>query len=320
MSGLEPKEELCTLTKHEKLHLWTQYKLPTFFNSLDFSSFRDGHLWNLATIHDIHGDFSHVEHKYHCQANPRHNLKDFPNAEYVLWFIQPYRDFGDNDADKYLEIPDTYSEEVEEWLKFYDELTQIIQPHGKEIIFSIPIRRTTQAHLNELEILIAEWKRMYPLRTAYLNTAKDVDEFYNLRITDKALKKPAEGSDGEPEWTIAQFIEKLCYLRSKVKDTIPIARQDTGHDMDFFAVLVHREGSLEETVMIPVPALFFEDNFLPDDPSSSSPSPSSSSSSTIVPNSSLPIPPPTLVTIAEPPSIHDYPPPTPHTAQQLGEA
>ncbi|KIJ31771.1 hypothetical protein M422DRAFT_36117, partial [Sphaerobolus stellatus SS14] len=53
----------------------------------------DGRLWNLATIHDIHGDFSRVERKYHCQANPRHHLKDFPDAEYVLWFIQPYRDF-----------------------------------------------------------------------------------------------------------------------------------------------------------------------------------------------------------------------------------
>ncbi|KIJ25224.1 hypothetical protein M422DRAFT_273831 [Sphaerobolus stellatus SS14] len=101
---------------------------------------------------------------------------------------------------------------------------------------------------------------------------------------------------------------------------IPIAWQDINNEMDFLAVLVHREGLLEETVMIPVPASFFEDHFLPDDPSSSSPSPSSSSSSTIVPNSSLPIPHPTSVTIAEPSSIHDYPPPTPHTAQQLGEA
>ncbi|KIJ26804.1 hypothetical protein M422DRAFT_272082 [Sphaerobolus stellatus SS14] len=101
---------------------------------------------------------------------------------------------------------------------------------------------------------------------------------------------------------------------------IPIAWQDINNEMDFLAVLVHREGSLEETVMIPVPVLFFEDHFLPDNPSSSSPSPSSSSSSTIIPNSSLPIPPPTSVMIAEPPSIHDYPPPTPHTAQQLGEA
>ncbi|KIJ50569.1 hypothetical protein M422DRAFT_245187 [Sphaerobolus stellatus SS14] len=111
---------------------------------------------------------------------------------------------------------------------------------------------------------------------------------------------------------------------------IPIAWQDINNEMDFLAVLVHREGLLEETVMIPVPASFFEDHFHPDDPSSSSPSPSlspsrspsspRSPSSTIVPNSSLPIPPPTSVMIAEPPSIHDYPPPTPHTAQQLGEA
>ncbi|KIJ46812.1 hypothetical protein M422DRAFT_249552 [Sphaerobolus stellatus SS14] len=135
----EPKEELSTLTKHEKLRIWTRYKLLIFLNSLDFSSFQDGHLWNLATIHDIHGDFSHVECKYRCQANPQHHLKDFPDAEYVLWFIQPYRDFGDNDADKYSEIPGIYSEEAEEWLMFYDELTQIIQPHGKEIILSIPV-------------------------------------------------------------------------------------------------------------------------------------------------------------------------------------
>ncbi|KIJ26712.1 hypothetical protein M422DRAFT_38120 [Sphaerobolus stellatus SS14] len=133
------KEKLCTLTKHEKLRIWTRYKLPTFFNLLDFSSFQDGHLWNLATIHDIHGDFSRVERKYHCQANPRHHLKDFPDAEYVLWLIQPYRDFGDNDADKYSEIPDTYTEEEEVWVKFYDELTEIIQPRGKEIILSIPV-------------------------------------------------------------------------------------------------------------------------------------------------------------------------------------
>ncbi|KIJ23489.1 hypothetical protein M422DRAFT_275913 [Sphaerobolus stellatus SS14] len=109
---------------------------------------------------------------------------------------------------------------------------------------------------------------------------------------------------------------------------IPIARQDTSHDMDFFAILVHREGTLEETVMIPVPASFFEDHFLPDDPSSSSPSlspsllrsPSPSRSPSIVLNSSLPISPTTSVTITEPPSTHDYPPPTRHIAQQLGEA
>ncbi|KIJ45451.1 hypothetical protein M422DRAFT_250762 [Sphaerobolus stellatus SS14] len=85
---------------------------------------------------------------------------------------------------------------------------------------------------------------------------------------------------------------------------IPIARQDTSHDMNFFAILVHREGLLEETVMIPVPASFFEDRFLPDDPSSPSPSSPPSSSSTVIPNSSLP--PPTLVTIAEPPFTHDW--------------
>ncbi|KIJ29749.1 hypothetical protein M422DRAFT_268785 [Sphaerobolus stellatus SS14] len=113
---------------------------------------------------------------------------------------------------------------------------------------------------------------------------------------------------------------------------IPIARQDTSHDMDFFAILVHREGSLEETVMIPVPASFFEDHFLPDDPSSSSPSPSlspslspsspPSPSSTIIPNSSLPLPPPpsASITTAESPSIHRYPPPMPHINQQLGKA
>ncbi|KIJ56285.1 hypothetical protein M422DRAFT_239505 [Sphaerobolus stellatus SS14] len=93
---------------------------------------------------------------------------------------------------------------------------------------------------------------------------------------------------------------------------IPIARQDTSQNMDFFAILVHREGALEETVMIPVPASFFEDHFLPDDPSSSS--------LTLTPNTTPPVLPSASITTAEPPSIHRYPPPTHHIAQQLGEA
>ncbi|KIJ34796.1 hypothetical protein M422DRAFT_262981 [Sphaerobolus stellatus SS14] len=122
----------------------------------------------------------------------------------------------------------------------------------------------------------------------------------------------------QPPYARDQYIT-LFNQFYKLIARIPIARQDTSHDMDFFAILVHREGSLEEAVMILVPASFFEDHFFPDDPSSSSPSPPPSPSSTVVPNSSLPIPPPTSVTIAEPPSTHDYPP-TRHIAQQLGEA
>ncbi|KIJ28844.1 hypothetical protein M422DRAFT_269805 [Sphaerobolus stellatus SS14] len=95
---------------------------------------------------------------------------------------------------------------------------------------------------------------------------------------------------------------------------IPIARQDTSHNMDFFAI---------------------SDHFLPDDPSSSSPSPSSSPSSsspspssspssssslTLTPNTTPPVLPSASITTAETPSIHRYPPPTPHINQQLGEA
>ncbi|KIJ24256.1 hypothetical protein M422DRAFT_275012 [Sphaerobolus stellatus SS14] len=67
--------------------------------------------------------------------------------------------------------------------------------------------------------LKAEWKKMYPSWTAYLNTTKNIDKFYDLRIMDKDLsKRPADNRDGDPEWAIAQFVEKLCYLGSKVGD------------------------------------------------------------------------------------------------------
>ncbi|KIJ23740.1 hypothetical protein M422DRAFT_275626 [Sphaerobolus stellatus SS14] len=52
------------------------------------------------------------------------------------------------------------------------------------------------------------------------NEVRYIDEFYDLQITDKDLsKKLAKGNNSEPEWAIAQFIEKLRYLGSKVKDT-----------------------------------------------------------------------------------------------------
>ncbi|KIJ31059.1 hypothetical protein M422DRAFT_267380 [Sphaerobolus stellatus SS14] len=132
-------EELYTLTEHEKSHIWTRFKLPTFFHYLDFSAFQDCHLSNLAMIHDIHRDFLHLRRKYHCLPNPHHHLKHFPDAKYVLWFIQPYRDFNDYDKDAYETIPDTYSDENRHSLEFYHKLVKIIQPQGKEIILSIPV-------------------------------------------------------------------------------------------------------------------------------------------------------------------------------------
>ncbi|KIJ33771.1 hypothetical protein M422DRAFT_783086 [Sphaerobolus stellatus SS14] len=132
-------EELYTLTEHEKSHIWTHFKLPTFFHYLDFSAFQDCHLWNLAMIHDIHRDFLHLGRKYRCRPNPHHHLKHFPDAKYVLWFIQPYRDFDDYGKDAYETIPDTYSDENRHSLEFYHKLVKIIQPHGKEIILSIPV-------------------------------------------------------------------------------------------------------------------------------------------------------------------------------------
>ncbi|KIJ29383.1 hypothetical protein M422DRAFT_269220 [Sphaerobolus stellatus SS14] len=135
----EENEPFCTLTKREKSQIYTRYKLPSFFSYLDFSAFQDGHLWNLATVHDICADFARVEHKYRCVSHPRYHLKDFPDAEYVLWLIQPYKDFPDYNAGDYKTIPDTYSEEVHEHLNFYHDLTQIIKPHGKEIMLSIPV-------------------------------------------------------------------------------------------------------------------------------------------------------------------------------------
>ncbi|KIJ53682.1 hypothetical protein M422DRAFT_241926 [Sphaerobolus stellatus SS14] len=60
---------------------------------------------------------------------------------------------------------------------------------------------------------------MYPARNTYINTTKDVDEFYDLRISDKDLpKRRTDNSDSEPEWAIAQFVEKLRYLGSKIND------------------------------------------------------------------------------------------------------
>ena len=52
---------------------------------------------------------------------------------------------------------------------------------------------------------------------------------------------------------------------------IPIGLQNQDDDMDFLAILVHREERFEETLMIPVPESFFEHGFYPDDTPSPSP-------------------------------------------------
>ncbi|KIJ24210.1 hypothetical protein M422DRAFT_275056 [Sphaerobolus stellatus SS14] len=96
--------------------------------------------------------------------------------------------------------------------------------------FELKLRADAARRFEELPEIVrtnwkaleAEWKKMYPSRTAYLNTTKDIDEFYDLRITDKDLsKRPADNRDGDPEWAIAQFVEKLRYLGSKVGDVLP---------------------------------------------------------------------------------------------------
>ncbi|KIJ40528.1 hypothetical protein M422DRAFT_256497 [Sphaerobolus stellatus SS14] len=93
--------------------------------------------------------------------------------------------------------------------------------------FELKLRTEAARHFEELpedvktdwKLLEKEWKRMYPPRNTYINTTKDVDEFYDLRISDKDLpKRNAESSDSEPEWAIAQFMEKLRYLGSKIND------------------------------------------------------------------------------------------------------
>ena len=85
---------------------------------------------------------------------------------------------------------------------------------------------------------------------------------------------------------------------------IPITDQDKDKDMDFNAIFVHRGDALEETVLIPVPASFFQDPFFPDEPP-----PRSALSS---PSPALAPPPP-----AHLPPLHAFPPP-PHIAAQLG--
>jgi hypothetical protein len=47
---------------------------------------------------------------------------------------------------------------------------------------------------------------------------------------------------------------------------VPITSQDMDHDMDFLAILVHQGDVIEETILLPVPASFFQEPFYPDEP------------------------------------------------------
>ncbi|KIJ38122.1 hypothetical protein M422DRAFT_259269 [Sphaerobolus stellatus SS14] len=77
-----------------------------------------------------------------------------------------------------------------------------------------------EATRTDWKLLETEWKQMYPSRNTYFNNAKDIDEFYDLRITDSDLaKRNGENNEGDAEWAIAQFLERLRYLGTKVKDT-----------------------------------------------------------------------------------------------------
>ncbi|KIJ41929.1 hypothetical protein M422DRAFT_254939 [Sphaerobolus stellatus SS14] len=117
-----------------------------------------------------------------------------------------------------------------DWLKeikahFTD--TRIITDQARCEYFELKLRLDAARRFKELpdairtdwKLLEAKWKKMYPARNAYLNTARDIDEFYDLRISDKDLsRRPTESNEGESEWAIAQFVEKLQYLGTKVAD------------------------------------------------------------------------------------------------------
>ncbi|KIJ43556.1 hypothetical protein M422DRAFT_253134 [Sphaerobolus stellatus SS14] len=83
-------------------------------------------------------------------------------------------------------------------------------------------------------------------------------------------------------------------------------KEEDGCSMDYRAVLVHTDHNGEEKVVIPVPEIFFEENFhLPP------------------PSTPLPSLPASVLTIANPPPtppMHHYPPSTRHIEEQLGEA
>ncbi|KIJ26266.1 hypothetical protein M422DRAFT_272704 [Sphaerobolus stellatus SS14] len=117
-----------------------------------------------------------------------------------------------------------------DWLKeikahFAD--ARIMMDQARCEYFELKLRSDAARRFEELpeaictdwKALEGEWKRLYPVRNAYLNTTKDINEFYDLRITDKDLaSRTAESSDGDPEWAIAQFTEKLHYLGARVND------------------------------------------------------------------------------------------------------
>ncbi|KIJ42686.1 hypothetical protein M422DRAFT_254122 [Sphaerobolus stellatus SS14] len=75
-----------------------------------------------------------------------------------------------------------------------------------------------EATCTDWKLLKAEWKQMYPSRNTYHCNTKDIDEFYDLRITDSDLaKRSKESNEGNAEWAIAQFLERLRYLGTKTR-------------------------------------------------------------------------------------------------------
>ena len=69
----------------------------------------------------------------------------------------------------------------------------------------------------------------------------------------------------EPPYSHDQYVTIFNQFYMLV-GSIPITYQDEDKDMDFNAIFVHRGDALEETILIPVPALFFQDPFFSDEP------------------------------------------------------
>jgi hypothetical protein len=153
-------------------------------------------------------------------------------------------------------------------------------------------------------------------------SSADTNEGVHIRriIRDVNLPKPSIALSWVERMQFSSFEFKPPYNRDqyftlfnqfyRLVGRIPITYQDQDKDMDFNAIFVHRGDTLEETILIPVPATFFQEPFYPDEP------PLQSALSTPSP---APVPPPPA--LLPPPQAHIFPPPPPlppHIAAQLG--
>jgi len=82
---------------------------------------------------------------------------------------------------------------------------------------------------------------------------------------------------------------------------VPITSQDVDPDLEFLAILIHQGDAIEETILLPVPASFFQDPFYPEEPP---------------PRSMAPSPTPTPSPSPSPAPPYVFPPP--YIAAQLG--